>query len=360
MISSRRTFLMNGATLAGAAATLSAEGIASAADAPAPTQPPDTNLFNTPPTTRKGDMLYRTLGKTGEQVSLIGLGGFHIGKQKDERESIKLIRSAIDRGITFLDNSWDYNEGQSEIREGKALKDGYRDKVFLMTKEDGRTNKEYTRQLDESLQRLQTDHIDLVQFHEVIRMEDPDRIFADDGAIHAAVEAKKAGKIRFIGFTGHKDPLIHLRMLEVAAEHGFHFDTVQMPTNIMDFNFRSFQLNVLPVLVKNQIGPLAMKTFGDHFVLDQVMADGSATAIELLHYSMTLPVSVVITGIDNQKILDQAFEAAKTFKPLSPEEMGALRERTRHAALKGTAEKFKTTSHFDSTAKHPDWLGQSA
>jgi aryl-alcohol dehydrogenase-like predicted oxidoreductase len=309
-----------------------------------------------PPSTRKGDMLYRELGRTGQQVSLIGLGGFHIGQQKEEADSIRLIRSAIDRGITFLDNSWDYNEGQSEIREGKALRDGYRDKVFLMTKIDGRTKKAATEQLDESLRRLQTDHLDLLQFHEIIQMEAPDRIF-NEGAAEAMMEAKKAGKFRFIGFTGHKDPLIHLRMLHMAADRGFQFDTVQMPINVMDANFRSFQHLVLPVVLREGIGALAMKTFGDHFILDDILKSGKATPIELLHYSMTMPVSVVITGIDKPEILDQAIEAARTFKPLTAEQIAALRERTRPDALTGLHEKFKTTSHFDSTAKHPEWLG---
>ena len=174
-------------------------------------------------------MLYRTLGRTGERVSAIGLGGWHIGfKSQNESDSVAIIRSAIDRGITFLDNSWDYNEGRSETRMGKALKDGYRDKVFLMTKIDGRSNQEATRQLDESLRRLKTDRIDLVQHHEVLRYEDPHRIFDEEGAHGALVEARRAGKIRYMGFTGHKDPHIHLHMIDVAREHGVIFDAVQL------------------------------------------------------------------------------------------------------------------------------------
>jgi aryl-alcohol dehydrogenase-like predicted oxidoreductase len=185
-----------------------------------------------------GSMIYRTLGRTGERVSAIGMGGFHIGQPKlTDDDSIKLIRAAIDGGINFMDNSWDYNKGQSEIRMGKALKDGYRQKVFLMTKLDGRTKEEATRQINESLQRLQTDHLDLIQHHEIIRFDDPDRIFAENGAQEAVLEARKAGKVRYIGFTGHKDPHIHLYMLEVAARHNFHFDTVQMPLNVMDAHF---------------------------------------------------------------------------------------------------------------------------
>ena len=316
--------------------------------------------FKTPATTRKGDMLYRTLGRTGEQVSLIGMGGFHIGKQADEQESITLIRTGIDRGITFLDNSWDYNEGKSEERMGKALQDGYRAKVFLMTKLDGRTKTSANEQLETSLKRLQTDHIDLVQFHEIIRMEDPDRIFAPGGALEALMDAKKAGKVRYIGFTGHKDPLVHLRMLEVAQKHDFHFDTAQMPINVMDAHFRSFTHKVVPELVKQQIGVLGMKTFGDHFILDNALQTGSATPIEMLHYSMTVPTSVVITGIDSMKILDQACEAAKTFKPLTQNEIASLLNRTKGAASSGAFELFKTTTHFDSTAKNPQWLGVEA
>src|SRR5579859_1854447 len=214
--------------------------------------------------TRKGDMLYRTLGRTGEQVSAIGMGGFHIAKHGlSDDESIRLIRSAIDRGITFMDNSWDYNEGQSEILMGKALKDGYRQKVFLMTKLDGRTKEVAERQIETCLERLQTDHIDLVQHHEVIRFDDPDRIFAEGGAMEAVVQAKKAGKVRYIGFTGHKDPHIHLYTLKVAADHGFQFDTAQMPLNVMDAHFRSFAQMVLPELVKEEIGVLGMKSMGD-------------------------------------------------------------------------------------------------
>src|SRR5580765_8359098 len=184
-------------------------------------------------------MSYRVLGRTGARVSAIGLGGWHIGlKTISEAQSIRLIRTAIDRGITFLDNSWDYNEGASEIRMGKALRDGYREKVFLMTKIDGRSKSEAARQLDESLRRLRTGCIDLVQHHEILRFDDPHRVFDADGANRALVEARQAGKIRYIGFTGHKDPRIHLYMLDIAREHGFHFDAVQMPLNVMDWHYR--------------------------------------------------------------------------------------------------------------------------
>lgn len=304
--------------------------------------------------TRKGDMLYRKLGQTGETVSAIGMGGFHLGQHGlSDDDSIRLIRSGIDRGITFMDNSWDYNEGQSEMRMGKALKDGYRQKVFLMTKIDGRTKEVAARQIETCLERLQTDHIDLVQHHEIIRFDDPNRIFAKGGANEALLEAKKAGKIRFIGFTGHKDPHIHLYMLKVAEENGFHFDTAQMPLNVMDAHFRSFSQMVVPELVKQEVGVLGMKSMGDGVILKSK----TVSAIECLHYALSLPTSVVITGIDKPEVLDQAFEATKTFEPMNRDEMAQLLAKTREVAMAGKYELFKTSSHFDSTAKHPDWLG---
>lgn len=311
-------------------------------------------LENSMAQTSRQDMPYRELGRTGERVSALGMGGFHIGQPGlSEADSIRLIRSAIDRGINFMDNSWDYNEGQSEIRMGKALKDGYRQRVFLMTKLDGRTKEEAAKQIDESLQRLQTDHLDLVQHHEIIRFEDPDRIFAKAGAHEALLEAKKAGKVRFIGFTGHKDPHIHLYMLQVAAAHGFRFDTVQMPLNVMDAHFRSFEKLVLPKLVQEGIGVLGMKSMGDSIILKSRLVQ----PIDCVHYAMNLPTSVVITGIDSPQILDQAFEAARTFRPINKEQVAALLQKTEQAAAHGDYELFKTSQHFDSTAHHPEWLG---
>jgi predicted aldo/keto reductase-like oxidoreductase len=304
--------------------------------------------------TSRQDMPYRELGRTGERVSVLGMGGFHIGQPNlSEPDSIRLIRSAIDRGINFMDNSWDYNEGQSEIRMGKALKDGYRPKVFLMTKLDGRTKEEAAKQIDESLKRLQTDHLDLIQHHEIIRFEDPDRIFAQGGAHEAVLEATKAGKVRFIGFTGHKDPHIHLYMLQIADAHGFHFDAVQMPLNVMDAHFRSFEKLVLPKLVQDGIGVLGMKSMGDSIILKSKLVE----PVECLHYAMNLPTSVVITGIDSTQILDQAFEAARTFRPMSKEQVATLLQKTEQAASRGDYELFKTSQHFDSTAHHPEWLG---
>lgn len=333
----------------------STSGIAVAALAAAKeiSQPASAKEQPTQAQTKKGEMLYRTLGRTGEKVSVIGLGGHHIGRPPDEQDGIRLIHSAIDRGINFMDNSWDYHNGGSEIRMGKALQGGYRDKVFLMTKIDGRTKAEAAKQIDESLKRLQSDRIDLLQHHEIIRMEDPDRVFAPGGSMEAVIEAQKAGKIRYIGFTGHKDPLVHLRMLEVATQNKFRFDTVQMPLNVMDAHFRSFEKQVLPVLVKNQIGVLGMKSMGDKYILNSK----TVTPIECLHYAMNLPTSTVITGFESMQILAQALEAARTFKPMSQEQVQALLNKTRTAAAKGQYELFKTTSQFDSTAKNPEWLG---
>jgi len=307
--------------------------------------------------TLKGDMLYRPLGKTGETVSAIGLGGSHIAKPSlTEDESIRLIHAAIDRGITFMDNSWDYNGGQSEMRMGKALSQGgYRQKVFLMTKIDGRTKEEAARQIETSLDRLRTDHVDLLQHHEILRFDDPDRIFGEGGAQEAVLAAQKAGKVRFIGFTGHKDPHVHLYMLETAAKHGFHFDTVQMPLNVMDAHFRSFAQLVVPVAVKQQIGILGMKSMGGADGV--ILKSGTVTPIECLHYALNLPTSVVITGIDKQQVLDQAFEAAKSFRLMDEQQVASLIAKTQQVAMTGRYELFKTSSHFDTTAKHPDWLG---
>jgi predicted aldo/keto reductase-like oxidoreductase len=303
-------------------------------------------------------MIYRPLGRTGERVSAIGLGGYHIGKPSlSEQDSIQLIRQAVDRGITFLDNCWDYNNGESEVRMGKALAGGYRSKVFLMTKIDGRTRAAAAQQIDESLRRLQTDHVDLMQFHEVIRLEDPDRIFAEGGAMEAMQAAKKAGKVRFIGFTGHKDPYVHLRMLEVARKHSFHFDAVQMPVNVMDAHFRSFTNDVLPVLTREGIAPLGMKAFGDHNILDWMLTSNTMKPVEALHYCLNLPVAVQITGIDSAKILDQAFEATRTFKPMSHAEVASLLEKTRMPAQDGKYELYKTTTRNDGTAHKPQYLG---
>jgi aryl-alcohol dehydrogenase-like predicted oxidoreductase len=287
-------------------------------------------------------------------VSCIGLGGAHIGKAKlSSSEAVRIIRQAVDRGITFLDNSWDYNDGQSELRMGAALRDGYRKKVFLMTKFDGRTKESAARQIDESLRRLETDHLDLLQFHEVIRFDDPDRFFAEGGAGEALLAARKAGKTRFIGFTGHKDPHIHLYMLELARKHNFKFDTVQMPVNVMDAHFRSFAKLVLPEAKKMGLGILGMKSMGSGVILKS----STVSAPDCLRYALSQPTSVVITGIDNQEVLDQAIEIGSNFKELSSAELQAILNKSEPAAVRGEFELFKTTSHFDSTAQHPEWLG---
>ena len=301
------------------------------------------------------EMPTRRLGRTGVEVSLIGLGGWHLGfKSIDEQLSIRIIRTAIDNGINFMDNCWDYNEGASELRMGKALRDGYRERAFLMTKIDGRTRQEATKQLDESLKRLQTDHIDLVQHHEILRYEDPHRIFDENGANAALLEARDAGKISYIGFTGHKDPRIHLYMLEVASEFGFTFDTVQMPLNVMDAHYRSFEKMVLPELVKQDIGVLAMKTMANGAILKSK----TVTPIECLQYAMNLPTSVVITGCESMENLEQALTAAHTFQPMSEEQVKTILSKTKQSASRGKFELFKTTSVYDGTATHPEWLGE--
>ncbi len=334
----RRDFIKS-LTLAGVAATLGADA-----------QAPAHSSHKRP---ESPDMPYRELGRTGERVSLIGLGGAHIGfASASDDDSIRLMRSASDRGITFFDNSWDYNVGRSEERMGKALKDGYRDRVFLMTKTDSHSAAGFNKQLETSLKRMQTDMIDLVQIHEVIRMNDPEVVFAPGGTMDAAIAAKKAGKIRYIGFTGHKDPSIHLHMIDYAEKHGFHFDTLQMPINIMDAHFRSFQHQVIPVANARGIGVLAMKTFAFGAIIRANVAD----PIDMLHYSMTLPVSVVITGMDTMPRLEQALTAAKTFKPMTQDQIATLLAKSKDLAADGHLELFKTSPSFDGTSRNPDWL----
>jgi predicted aldo/keto reductase-like oxidoreductase len=300
-----------------------------------------------------GDMPYRTLGRSGEKVSLIGLGGGHIGAPPDEQEAIRIIRTAIDSGVNFMDNCWDYHGGDSEVRMGKALRDGYRQKVFLMTKIDGQTRAAATQQMEDCLRRLQVETIDLLQFHEVIRPTDPDRIFAADGAFQALVDAKKAGKIRYIGFTGHKDPDFHLKMLNTGFEHGFTFDAVQLPLNVMDPHYRSFAKQVVPVLVQHGIGVLGMKSMAGGMIL----RSNTVTPMECLHYAMNLQTSVVIAGCQSLELLNQALEAARTFRPMSEKEVAALLAKTATAGAQGEFEGFKTTTRFDGTIRNPQWLG---
>ena len=299
------------------------------------------------------EMLYRTLGSTGEEVSIVGLGGAHIGMQDHENDSIRIIRTAIDNGINFMDNCWDYNDGLSEIRMGKALRDGYRGKVFLMTKIDGRDKETAAKQIDESLSRLQADYVDLLQFHEVIRMSDPVRIFAPGGAMEAALEAREAGKARYIGFTGHKSPDVHLKMIQRGLDSGLTFDAVQMPLNVMDAHYDSFEKRVLPVLLENKIGVLGMKPLGGGLLLES----NTVTAAQCLHYAMSLPISVVITGCDSLVTLQQALEAARSFSPMSEDQRLALLAKTAEAARGGKYELYKTDTTFDATSRNPHWLG---
>lgn len=295
---------------------------------------------------------YKSFGSTGEKVSAIGLGGFHIGTPSDE-ESLRIIRTAIDGGINFMDNCWDYNNGASEVKMGKALRDGYRQKVFLMSKIDGRDKKTAAAQIEESLKRLQTDHIDLMQMHEVIRMNDPERVFASGGGMEALIEAKKAGKIRYIGFTGHKSPDIHLHMLKTADEHQFKFDAVLMPVNVMDAHYESFVRKVMPVLVEKKIAIQTMKPIGGGIILQSK----TVTAPECLRFAMSQPTDVVITGCDKMEIVQQALNTARGFKPMKQEEMASLLSRTAGAASEGKFELYKTSTNFDGTTNNPQWLG---
>lgn len=365
----RREFLSSSAA---AAAMLSTGAAAQSSSAPS-SQPAPTEASSeqaaariprvTDPGTRRGEMLYRPLGATGVEVSVIGLGGSHIGEASvSEPEAIRLIHEALDRGMNFLDNSWDYNEGRSERLVGEALATpGYREKAFVMTKIDGRTRQVAADQINDSLTRLKVDHIDLLQHHEVIRYDDPDRIFNEGGSMEAVLEAQKAGKVRFIGFTGHKDPHIHLYMLEVAQHNGFHFDTVQMPINVMDAHYRSFSQLVVPEALSRKIGVIGMKCFGSGVLMKSPpLSDRTISPIECLHYSLNVPVSVQVNGINSQKLLDQAFEAVKSFQPMGEAEVAALLGKTEQAASNGAFELFKTTAHFDTTARHPDWLGSDA
>ncbi len=299
-----------------------------------------------------GELPRRRLGRTGAEVTIVGLGGFHMGMQKDPEESVRIVRAAIDGGIAFLDNCWDYNDGESERRMGRALRDGYRRRVFLMTKIDGRTREKAAAQLDESLRRLGTDVVDLVQIHEVIRESDPGRVFAPGGAIEALVAARRAGKIRLIGFTGHKSPRWHLAMLREADRNGFRFDAVQMPLNVLDAHYESFERRVLPELVSRGAGVIGMKPMAD----GRIVREGIASAEECLRYAMSLPASVVVTGCDSVERVEQALRVARGFRVPGEDEVKALLARTEGAAKGGENERYKTTQEYDGTAQNPSWL----
>jgi predicted aldo/keto reductase-like oxidoreductase len=288
----------------------------------------------------EGEMPTRPLGKTGENVSILCLGGHHIGRIRDESECIALIRHAVDLGVTFMDNAWEYHGGRSEELMGKALAGGYRDKAFLMTKHHGRKRWQTAMEhLEDSLRRLKTDHIDLWQYHEVVYPDDPDWIFRPEGAILAAEKAKKQGKVRFIGFTGHKDPNIHMEMLA----HDYPWDTVQMPLNPLDAHFKSFEKRILPILEERGIGVVAMKTMaGGH-----ALRTGTVKPAECLRYVWSLPVDTIVSGIINREHLHDNVRAAKTFKPMSEAETKALLARTKEPAMTGDFEPFKTTRGYD-------------
>jgi aryl-alcohol dehydrogenase-like predicted oxidoreductase len=283
----------------------------------------------------------RELGKTGEKVSAIGVGGFHLGSTKDQNEANELVSRALDAGVTFFDNCWDYHDGQSELILGNALK-GKREKAFVMTKvcTHGRGKDVAMEQLEESLRRLQTDHLDLWQIHEVIHYNDPDLIFASGGAAEALLAAKQQGKVRFIGFTGHKDPAIHLKMLS----HDFPFDTVQMPLNCLDATFRSFETHVLPEATRRGIAVLGMKSLGGS---GELIRHGVVTPEEGLRYAMSLPVATTISGMDSLAVLEQNLQIARGFTPMTAAEMAKLRERSRELAADGRFELFKTTKKYD-------------
>jgi len=291
--------------------------------------------------TDSGEIPRRTLGRTGVEVSALGLGGYNLGLMKSKRDAIKIVREAIDAGIDFMDNAWEYHDGRSEEIMGEALK-GRREEVFLMTKvcTHGRDRKTAMRQLDQSLKRLGTDYLDLWQIHEVVYDNDPDLHFAPGGAVEALEEAKRAGKVRFVGFTGHKDPAIHLRMLSFD----FPFDTCQLPLNCFDATFRSFERQVLPELHRRGIAPIGMKSFcgtGDP-VRKRVV-----TAEQALRYAMSLGVATTVSGIDSLKVLRQNLTIANSFMPMGDDEMESLRKHCATEAADGRFELFKTSKRFD-------------
>ena len=287
-----------------------------------------------------GGIPLRPFGKTGIKVSILGLGGHHIGRIKDAQESVRFIRKAIDLGVTFMDNAWEYHNGRSEELMGQALADGYREKVFLMTKHHGRQDKRVAmRHLEDSLRRLKVDVIDLWQIHEVVYEKDPEMIFAKGGAIEACDEAKKAGKVRFVGFTGHKDPRIHLEMLR----HDYPWDAVQMPVNALDPHYRSFIKLVLPVLTQRKIAPIAMKTMaGGH-----LLRTATIEPVDALHFAWSQPVATIVSGMENEKFLEANVQAARDFKPLGGDRLQALLDKTREAGKDGKHEPFKTTRNYD-------------
>jgi len=285
----------------------------------------------------------RVLGKTGQRVSIICLGGFHIGTVKEEAEAIRMMHAAIDEGMNFFDNAWDYHDGESELRMGKALAmDGRRNKVFLMTKNCERDYKGSLKCLEESLRRLRTDHLDLWQFHEIVYDNDPDWVF-DKGGLKAALEAQKAGKVRFIGFTGHKDPRIHLKMLAKP----YAWDTAQMPINVLDAHYRSFQKEVVPVCLKKNVGVIGMKGLAGGGTEGRLPAQVGVSAEECYRFSLSLPVSAQVVGMTSMEQLRQNIRIARNFQPMPAAEKTALLARVKEQAGDGRHELFKSTKFYD-------------
>ena len=285
----------------------------------------------------------RVLGRTKERVSILCLGGWHIGSVKEKDESIRIMHAAIDEGITFFDNAWDYHNGRSEEWMGEALAvGGKRDKVFLMTKNCERDYAGSMKNLEESLKRLRTDHLDLWQFHEMVYDSDPDWVM-EKGGLKAALEARKAGKVRYIGFTGHKDPRIHLKML--GKDHPW--DTAQMPINVMDFHYRSFQKLVVPVCLNKRVGVIGMKSLGGGSPRGRIPTEAGVSAQECIRYALSLPVATVVVGIDSMEVLKQDVDIARGFKPMPESEKATLLSRVREEAGDGRHELFKSTQTFD-------------
>jgi aryl-alcohol dehydrogenase-like predicted oxidoreductase len=328
----RREF-MKGAALATAGKLLQTDGIAQTSEQPVP--PADASQ------TEAGRLPERPLGKTGINVSALGVGGYHLGTAKSQQEASEIVARALHAGVNFFDNAWEYHQGESENRLGNALK-GKRDQAILMTKvcTHGRGKEVGLRMLEESLRRLKTDHLDVWQIHEVVYDNDPDLIFALGGVAEALLLAKQQGKVRFIGFTGHKDPAIHLHMLA----QDFPFDTVQMPLNCFDATFRSFEAQVLPEVNRRGIAALGMKSLGGS---GEMVTSGMIAPEEGLRYAMSLPVATTISGMESLAVLEQNLEIARKFKPMEADEMNALRERCRAFAADGRYERFKTTKFYD-------------
>jgi uncharacterized protein len=288
-----------------------------------------------------GEIPRRRFGRHAEEVSALALGGYHIGSVKTEREATRIVHEAIDAGLTFMDNAWDYHDGGSEIRMGKALK-GRRDRAFLMTKvcTHGRDARLALRQLEQSLKRLQTDYLDLWQIHECVYEDEPERHFARGGVVEALEKAKADGKVRYVGFTGHKTPDLLLRMLAP----GFPFDSCQLPLNGFDATFRSFERRVLPELISRGIAPIGMKSLG---------GDGNAIkkrAVDVesaLRYAMSLPVATTVSGIDSMRVLRQNLRIARGLRPMTERQMEAHRKKLAATAADGRFELYKTTAIFD-------------